>query len=134
MIGMSTLADLGWLRPGVKRKRASSYDPKGGNSDWWEARRVAWATPNLAREINSVILEAVGNGHYVSCHLDIDCFTRQANDWYTREVGCFPRRWHIHTNGMPSGVTSPTSLRILSKLGSIAPCTPEIVTSCCSHF
>jgi hypothetical protein len=61
---------------GSKRKRASSYDPKGGNRDWWEARRVAWATPNLTGENNSVILEAVGNGHYVNYHLDIDCFTR----------------------------------------------------------
>lgn len=237
MIGMSTLAELARLRPGVKRKRASSYDPKGGNSDWWEiepgqtrriaeadgpgcikhiwmtlwcdakfvyrkvvlrmywdgeelpsvevplgdffgmghamarnfvslplqmspqdgrgfncwfpmpyqtgmrievtneaeqrlnlyfyvdyeayapgtdlgdyarfhaqwrrvnptqgwadptprwtddpeARRAAWATPNLTGENNYVILEAVGKGHYVGCHLDIDCFTRQANDWY----------------------------------------------------
>jgi len=41
-----------------------------------------WRTPNLTGENNYVILEAAGRGHYVGCHLDIDCFSRQANDWY----------------------------------------------------
>ena len=36
VIGMGTLAGLAKLRPGVKRRRLSSYDPSGGNSDWWE--------------------------------------------------------------------------------------------------
>lgn len=36
MIGMGTLAGLPLLRPGVRRGRASSYDPTGGNRDWWE--------------------------------------------------------------------------------------------------
>lgn len=47
-----------------------------------EAMRQAWQTPNLTGEGNYVILEAEGRGHYVGCHLDIDCFSRQANDWY----------------------------------------------------
>ena len=44
--------------------------------------REAWKTPNLTGENNYVILEAEGAGHYVGCHVDIDVFTRQANDWY----------------------------------------------------
>jgi hypothetical protein len=43
----------------------------------WEA----WDRPNKG-EHNYVILEAEGQGHYVGCHVDIDCFSRQANDWY----------------------------------------------------
>src|SRR6188474_3895157 len=35
-LGMSTLAGLAQLRPGVRRMRASSYDKTGGNRDWWE--------------------------------------------------------------------------------------------------
>lgn len=31
---------------------------------------------------NYVILDAKGRGHFVGCHLDIDCFERQLNDWY----------------------------------------------------
>jgi len=31
---------------------------------------------------NYVILDAKGRGHYVGCHLDIDCFAREKNDWY----------------------------------------------------
>ncbi len=42
----------------------------------------AWRTPNLDGAQNYVILEANGRGHYVGCHLDIDCFERQPNDWY----------------------------------------------------
>ncbi len=41
-----------------------------------------WETPNTSGDGNYVILEAEGRGHYVGCHLDIDCFSRQANDWY----------------------------------------------------
>jgi len=51
----------------------------------WEDHRdkmwEAWAVPNHG-EHNYVILEAEGRGHYVGCHVDIDSFTRQANDWY----------------------------------------------------
>lgn len=47
-----------------------------------EARRAAWAVPNTTGDDNYVILEAAGAGHYVGCHIDIDIFSRQANDWY----------------------------------------------------
>jgi hypothetical protein len=36
MIGHTTLAGLARLRSGVRRERLSSYDPTGGNRDWWE--------------------------------------------------------------------------------------------------
>lgn len=39
-------------------------------------------TKNLSDADNYVILEASGNGVYVGCHLDIDCFERHGNDWY----------------------------------------------------
>lgn len=52
----------------------------------WEddpaARQSVWATANTTGRGNYVILEAQGRGHYVGCHLDIDAFSRQANDWY----------------------------------------------------
>ena len=60
----------GWADPALRWE---------GNHD---AMREAWATPNLTGEGNYVILDAEGAGHYVGCHLDIDCFSRQANDWY----------------------------------------------------
>jgi hypothetical protein len=60
----------GWADPAVRWE---------GNP---EVMREAWATPNLDGANNYVILEAEGMGHYVGCHLDIDCFSRQANDWY----------------------------------------------------
>jgi hypothetical protein len=40
------------------------------------------ALKNLDGEGNYVILEAEGRGQYVGCHLDIDCFAREKNDWY----------------------------------------------------
>lgn len=45
-------------------------------------RRSVWDTPNLSDEGNYLVLEAKGKGHYVGCHLDIDCYQRQKNDWY----------------------------------------------------
>lgn len=41
-----------------------------------------WSTPNLEGDGNYVILEASGKGHYVGCHLDVDCFARSKNDWW----------------------------------------------------
>lgn len=38
--------------------------------------------PNLSDEGNYLILEAEGSGVYVGCHLNIDCFQREGNDWY----------------------------------------------------
>jgi hypothetical protein len=44
----------------------------------WEV----WDVQNLDGEENFVILEAQGKGHYVGCHLDVDCFERSKNDWW----------------------------------------------------
>jgi len=44
--------------------------------DIWSRR------PNTSGEDNYVILEAEGDGVYVGCHLDVDVFERQGNDWY----------------------------------------------------
>ena len=41
-----------------------------------------WATSNTTGRENYVILEARGQGQYVGCHLDVDCFRREKNDWY----------------------------------------------------
>ncbi len=57
-------------------------DPNVRWEDHPEAMREAWRTPNLTGENNYVILDAEGAGHYVGCHVDIDVFERQANDWY----------------------------------------------------
>lgn len=46
---------------------------------WWPR---LWDQANLDGEDNYVILEARGRGHYVGCHLNIDNFSEQANDWY----------------------------------------------------
>jgi hypothetical protein len=42
----------------------------------------AWRTANLSDAGNYVVLEATGRGHYVGCHLDVDVFERQVNDWW----------------------------------------------------
>ncbi|HEV8245521.1 MAG TPA: glycoside hydrolase family 172 protein [Polyangiaceae bacterium] len=54
------------------------------NVRWEDHRELMWEAWSRANkgENNYVILEAEGRGHYVGCHLDIDCFSRQANDWY----------------------------------------------------
>jgi hypothetical protein len=57
-------------------------DPAVRWEDHPERMWEAWETPNLDGANNYVILEAEGQGHYVGCHVDIDCFSRQANDWY----------------------------------------------------
>jgi hypothetical protein len=57
-------------------------DPSVRWEDNQARMREVWKTPNTSGEANYVILEAQGRGHYVGCHLDIDCFSRQANDWY----------------------------------------------------
>jgi hypothetical protein len=58
------------------------YDDDIAAGQVGELRRKAWSTPNLDGKDNYVILEAEGRGHYVGCNLNIDCFSRQANDWY----------------------------------------------------
>ncbi|MEW6742521.1 MAG: glycoside hydrolase family 172 protein [Planctomycetota bacterium] len=44
--------------------------------------QAAWRTANTTGAENYVILEATGKGQYVGCHLDVDCFQREKNDWY----------------------------------------------------
>ena len=39
-------------------------------------------TPNLSDADNYLILQAEGKGQYVGCHLDVDCFARDKEDWY----------------------------------------------------
>lgn len=42
-----------------------------------------WARkPNLSDQDNYLILDAEGDGIYVGCNLNIDCYHRQGNDWY----------------------------------------------------
>ncbi len=57
----------------------------GANERWDDdpaALAEAWATANTTGRGNYILLDAEGQGHYVGCHLDIDSFTQQANDWY----------------------------------------------------
>jgi len=52
---------------------------KLNNENLWDI----WSQqPNTTGDDNYVILEAEGNGIYVGCHLDVDCFSRQGNDWF----------------------------------------------------
>jgi len=44
--------------------------------------RWYWKTPNTTGDENYVILDAKGQGQYVGCHLDVDCYHREKNDWY----------------------------------------------------
>ncbi|MGA2974736.1 MAG: glycoside hydrolase family 172 protein [Spirochaetia bacterium] len=47
-----------------------------------EVMEKVWRTPNLDAAGNYVILEAQGRGHYIGCHLDVDCFAPAKNDWW----------------------------------------------------
>jgi hypothetical protein len=67
----------GWADPAVKIKDDLARQP--GLPDWYP--RV-WTAANKDGRDNYVILEAQGKGHYVGCNLNVDCFARQANDWY----------------------------------------------------
>lgn len=57
-------------------------DPLKRFADHPEVMAQVWDTPNLDGAGNYVILEAEGRGHYVGCHLDVDCFQREKNDWW----------------------------------------------------
>lgn len=80
----TSLADYGRFHAQWRRLNPTPgwADPAVRYEDNAEAMRDAWKTPNLTGEKNYVILEAEGRGQYVGCHLDVDCFSRQANDWY----------------------------------------------------
>lgn len=45
-------------------------------------KRIWQQNPTLSDKDNYLILEAEGNGIYVGCNLNVDCFSRQGNDWY----------------------------------------------------
>jgi hypothetical protein len=45
-------------------------------------RRIWRETANTSDKDNYLLLEAEGDGIYVGCNLNIDCFSRQGNDWY----------------------------------------------------
>jgi len=67
----------GWAKgkPGLlEEKTTDSHFPA-----WYPK---AWEKCNLDGADNYVILEAQGKGQYVGCNLNIDCFEKQANDWY----------------------------------------------------
>jgi hypothetical protein len=57
-------------------------DPSVRWEDDHEAMGKAWETPNVTGDDNYIILDAEGQGHYVGCHLDVDCYSRQPNDWW----------------------------------------------------
>ncbi len=80
----TSMAEYGRFHAQWRRVNPTSgwADPAVRWDDNADAMRVAWRTPNLTGDANYVILDAEGHGHYVGCHLDIDCFSRQANDWY----------------------------------------------------
>lgn len=59
----------GWLDPSERITGENMFEI-------WSRR------PNITGDDNYVILEAEGDGIYVGCHLDVDVFERQANDWY----------------------------------------------------
>ena len=64
-----------------RRENPTTGWEEPGKSDQGDLGEV-FAVPNLSDEENYIILDARGKGHYVGCHLDVDCFSRQKNDWY----------------------------------------------------
>lgn len=80
----TSMADYGRFHAQWRRVNPTPgwQDPAVRWEDNPDRMRDAWQTPNTTGAANYVILEAEGRGHYVGCHLDIDCFSRQANDWY----------------------------------------------------
>ncbi len=46
---------------------------------WYPAK---WERKNILGESNYTIFEAEGVGHYIGCHLHIDCFQIGSNYWY----------------------------------------------------
>lgn len=82
--GGTSLADYGRFHAQWRRVNPTPgwQDPGERWEDNRDRMREVWRTPNTTGDGNYVILEAEGRGHYVGCHLDIDCFSRQSNDWY----------------------------------------------------
>lgn len=78
--------DLGRFHAQWRRENPTEgYEIPGGPTmdnpkAWQEAYHSG--LKNLSGKDNYVILDAKGRGQFVGCHLDIDCYTRQLNDWY----------------------------------------------------
>ena len=68
-----------WRRENPTNGWGDSSRPFRQNRDYAEE---VMHTPNLSDADNYLILEAQGKGHYIGCHLDVDCFAREKNDWY----------------------------------------------------
>lgn len=66
---------------GWAERNTRVFDDKAGPPEpgWYPK---VWTTANVTGMDNYIILEAEGKGHYVGCNLNVDCFERQANDWY----------------------------------------------------
>jgi hypothetical protein len=82
--GGTSLADYGRFHAQWRRVNPTPgwQDPAERWENNHERMHEVWRTPNTTGDANYVILDAAGRGHYVGCHLDIDCFSRQSNDWY----------------------------------------------------
>jgi hypothetical protein len=80
----TSMAEFGRFHAVWRRENPTAgwADPSLRWEDHHDEMWQAWQTPNVTGKDNYVILEAEGRGHYVGCHLDVDCFSRQANDWY----------------------------------------------------
>ncbi len=82
----SATAELARFHAQWRRENPTKgFEIPGGpdKSDWNAWRKAYWDDlKNTDGKGNYVILEAKGRGHYIGCHLDIDCYERQMNDWY----------------------------------------------------
>ena len=76
------LGDYGRFHAQWRRENPTDGWADPSHAGDWPWLQKAWTTPNLDGAGNYVILEATGRGHYVGCHLDVDVYERQANDWY----------------------------------------------------
>jgi hypothetical protein len=77
---LGPVEDLGYFHAQWRRENLT----KGWGEDIArsELSSRVWNVPNLTGDENYVILEAQGRGHYVGCNLNIDCVSREKNDWY----------------------------------------------------
>lgn len=75
-----------WRRENPTKGWGDELPEAGGKHQGGEARerwhRRFVEAKNVTGKDNYIILDAKGNGHYLGCHLDIDCFRREKNDWY----------------------------------------------------
>jgi hypothetical protein len=82
--------ELGSASEGAKPARFHAQWRRENPTEGWlkeklnneNVMRIWQENPNLSDRDNYVILEAEGDGAYVGCNLNIDCFQRQGNDWY----------------------------------------------------